>query len=67
LSPAGGALVQRPGLILAEPPAMYRTRPPLVPDCGVLCAVLAAELKAPLATFDVKLGQAAWLHLAGLK
>jgi predicted nucleic acid-binding protein len=33
----------RPNLILAEPPAVYLTRPPLVLDCSVLCAVLFQE------------------------
>jgi predicted nucleic acid-binding protein len=152
VSPDRSAAAQRTGLILAEPPAIYLTRPPLVLDCSVLCAVLfdeatrdealrhlsgkdlhaptlldhevanvavrkqrqnlpaesiamaladyadqpislhrtditaqvalarqyglsgydaaylwlAAELKAPLATFDVKLGQAALQHLRGL-
>jgi predicted nucleic acid-binding protein len=153
LRPVSSDVAQRPGLILAEPPAVYLSRPPLVLDCSVLCAVLfqesaraqalqhmsgkdlhaptlldhevanvavrkgrenwsaesislalavyadqqitlhrtdttaqvelarlyglsgydaaylwlAAELKAPLVTFDVKLGQAALVHLGSLK
>jgi predicted nucleic acid-binding protein len=30
-------------LIVAEPPARYATRPPLVVDCSVVCAVLFQE------------------------
>jgi predicted nucleic acid-binding protein len=55
VSPAGSAAARRPGLILAEPPAMYLTRPPLVLDCSVLCAVL----------FDESTRDEALRHLAG--
>jgi predicted nucleic acid-binding protein len=43
VNPAGGTAAQRSGLILAEPPASYLARPPLVLDCSVLCAVLFDE------------------------
>jgi predicted nucleic acid-binding protein len=36
-------LAQVPGLIVAEPPAAYLVRPPLVVDCSVLGALLFAE------------------------
>jgi predicted nucleic acid-binding protein len=43
VNPADGAAAQRSVLILAEPPASYLARPPLVLDCSVLCAVLFDE------------------------
>ena len=43
MSAPDSASQKRPKLILAEPPALYRVRPPLVVDCSVLCAVLFQE------------------------
>lgn len=153
MSAASSGAAPRLHIFLAEPPAVYLTRPPVVLDCSVLCSVLfqeaaraealrhmsgkdlhapmlldhevanvavrkqrqglpaesiafalsvyasqqitlhrtdtaaqvnlalqyglsgyeaaylwlAAELKAPLVTFDAKLGQAALQHLGGMK
>jgi predicted nucleic acid-binding protein len=38
-----GNIPTAPVLIVAEPPAVYLFRPPLVVDCSVLCAVLFEE------------------------
>lgn len=41
--PAASKQQAAPALILAEPPASYRVRPPLVVDCSVLGALLFEE------------------------
>lgn len=57
-------------LHVAELPARYRVRPPVVVDCSVLAAAVFIEpdcdLAAPLVTFDARLAKAAAKHLGSL-